>query len=141
MRWLDIRGDRVRITQTKTGTKLKIPFHPGLATRLAAVRARSKAGETILLNGHGEPRSAKGVDTALRRAFASAALSKRLHGLRHTAAVMLDKAGCSLTETASITGDTDLRSLQGNTKKRRQGRKASAAMTKPRDFQASKAGT
>lgn len=98
IRWGQIRGGVLNVTQAKTGKRLHIPILPELKAELDRT---PKAGLTIL---HGI------TDRKLRRALkdftASMGVETVPHGLRKNAVNTLLEAGCTIAEVAAITGQT-----------------------------------
>lgn len=102
MRWNDIRDGAIAVRQEKTGKNLLVPLHGALAAILAE---QPKSALTILSNGG--------------KAFTPSVLRERLqtwagkqkvkvvpHGLRKNAIIALIECGCSIAETAAISGQT-----------------------------------
>lgn len=102
MRWSDIRDGRIEMEQEKTGRVMSIALHRDLGALLAST---DKAALTILSY---EGRPVK--HTHLRRRlqdFASAIGAKVVpHGLRKNAVNALLECGCSVAETAAISGQS-----------------------------------
>lgn len=102
MRWSDIDGDGINVTQGKTGARLWVPFTPHLRTVLAST---PKLGVTICAWGRGKPSSYRGAADlvmAVRRNIGAEAFD--IHGLRYSAATELAAAGCSDELIAAVTG-------------------------------------
>lgn len=123
MRWSDVRGNVIAVKQEKTSKELSIPFHASLAKLLATA---PKDGLTILSrNGH------KLREPWLRgelQAWASArGVHVVPHGLRKNAVIALLECGCSVAETAAISGQT-LQVVEHYAKKRNQAKLAGAAI-------------
>lgn len=102
MRWSDIRDGRLEMAQQKTGREMSIALHRDLGALLAST---DKAALTILSY---EGRPVK--HTHLRRKlqeFAKDLGAKVVpHGLRKNAVNALLECGCSVAETAAISGQT-----------------------------------
>lgn len=104
MRWSDIDENGIHVTQGKTGARLWIP----LSRRLRDVLSDTPiVGVTICAHGMGRPMA---YNTAAKRIMAVrkeiAAEAYDIHGLRHTTAAELAKAGCSDELIAAVTGHT-----------------------------------
>lgn len=104
MRWSDIRGDCVHVIQQKTGKRLWIP----LATELRAELARTpRKGLYLVTNHQGAPMTPQVVRKELKAHAASHGHADLVpHGLRKNAVISLLQAGCTIAETAAITGQT-----------------------------------
>ncbi|WP_286749859.1 tyrosine-type recombinase/integrase [Sphingopyxis sp. SCN 67-31] len=103
MRWGDIRDETISVVQRKTGRALTIQMHQSLSDMLAAT---PKRGLTILTRADGGPVG----DDAIRKEIQSftAKYGARLvpHGLRKNAVIALLEAGCSVAETAAVSGQS-----------------------------------
>lgn len=126
MRWTDVRGDGISVVQHKTKTPLTISLHGDLARLLAAT---PKRGLTILTQQDGRPIG----DDAIRKelqAFTSAyGVHLVPHGLRKNAVIALLEAGCSVAETAAVSGQS-FQMVEYYAKQRDQKRLSSAAILK-----------
>lgn len=103
MRWSDIRDDVIEVTQEKTGKTVWIPFLADLRDELAKT---PKRGLTIIANGRGQRRSDNTVRDELQAFTAALGFKTVPHGLRKNAVNSLLLAGCTVAETASITGQS-----------------------------------
>ena len=102
MRWSDIKGDGINVTQGKTGMVLWVPFTDPLRKLIADT---PKIGPTICAWGNGKPttyRSAHGLVMTIRKQIG--AESYDLHGLRYAAAAELASLGCSDELIMAVTG-------------------------------------
>lgn len=103
MRWNDVRDGTVSVVQGKTGRPLTIRLHDNL---VALLNATPKRGLTILTRADGGPVG----DDAIRKeiqAFTSAFGAHLVpHGLRKNAVIALLEAGCSVAETAAVSGQS-----------------------------------
>lgn len=102
MRWSDIAGDGIHVTQAKTGARLWVPFTPPLRAALASTQ---KLGVTICAHGRGQALSYRAASQrimAVRKAIGAEEYD--IHGLRYAAAAELAEAGCSDELIASVTG-------------------------------------
>jgi integrase len=123
MRWSDVRDGAITVTQQKTGKALAIPFHAALAKLLADA---PKEGLTILSSG-GRKRSEKALRDKLQAWAAERKQKVVPHGLRKNAVIALLECGCSVAETAAISGQT-LQIVEHYAKQRNQAKLASAAI-------------
>jgi integrase len=126
MRWNDIRGNVISVVQEKTDTPLEITLHSALAAELARTPRR---GMTILTNWQGGPISDQPIRTALKKHVAGYGLDLVPHGLRKNAVIALLEAGCSVAETASVSGQS-FPMVEYYAKLRNQKRLSSAAILK-----------
>lgn len=110
LKWSDYDGERVSLTQHKTGQKISIRCTRPLKELLDGV---PRDNELIVP----APRGGRWKGNTFRRAFREtrrkAGLSDTIHfhDLRGTAVTMLFEAGCTVAEAASITGHS-LRTAQ-----------------------------
>ncbi|MEJ7933542.1 tyrosine-type recombinase/integrase [Sphingobium sp. AN558] len=125
MKWRDIQGDAICITQRKTGKPLDIPIHQDLAKELAR---HSRSLSTII---PGAPTEAKNnrIRLAIQSVCASIGVKVVPHGLRKNAVNALLEAGCSSAETAAISGQS-LQMVEYYAKGRSQAKLGRAAMLK-----------
>lgn len=123
LRWSDLRDGRVRVRQQKTGGDLDFPQHAELPDHLPP-----PTGLTVLAHAGG--------------AYSPVTLRKRLqnwaaerghkivpHGLRKSAVNALLEAGCSVAETAAISGQS-LAMIEHYAKRRDRAVLGSAAILK-----------
>lgn len=103
MRWSDIHGGRVAVLQQKTGKALDILLHADLAAELERT---PKRGLYIVTNQDGERMTPQVVRKELKALGDSLGLALVPHGLRKNAVIALLEAGCTVAETAAITGQT-----------------------------------
>lgn len=103
MRWSDVQGGYICITQRKTGKELAIPVHRRLR---AALDAAPRNGLTILQRADGRPYTVSGFNAVWRRAAKRHGIGAPFHGLRKSAVEKLLEAGASTASAASITGQT-----------------------------------
>lgn len=103
MRWSDVRDGMIHIVQEKTDKKVWIPMLNELREELDRT---PKRGLTIIANERGRKLSDDKVRSELQ-AFTAALGAKTVpHGLRKNAVNALLEAGCTIAETASITGQS-----------------------------------
>ncbi|MDQ2878551.1 MAG: tyrosine-type recombinase/integrase [Pseudomonadota bacterium] len=120
----DITGDRMMVRQQKTGKLLSIPLHRALRDELA------KLGRTtglICLTPGGRSISGDMARKALKEFTATENATCVPHGLRKNAVIALLEAGCSIAETAAISGQT-LRMVELYARGRDQAALAGSAM-------------
>lgn len=102
MRWSDIAGDGIHVTQSKTGAQLWVPFTPRLRGVLSST---ARIGVTICAHGRGRPLSYRAASARImevRKHIGAEAYD--IHGLRYAAAAQLAAAGCSDELIAAVTG-------------------------------------
>lgn len=128
MRWSDIRDGAIHVRQQKTGKELEIRLHRELAAMLAATPRTSL---TVIADSKGRPLRTDPVRERLQ-AFAAAHWTEGKvvpHGLRKNAVIALLEAGCSIAETAAVSGQS-LRMVEHYAKARGNRFLASAAILK-----------
>jgi integrase len=109
MNWHAIDSGAIAVKQQKTGKPLTIPLHRDLRAILDDI---PKTSIRIRTNSYGQPWTADGFKTSWRKVRngpAFAHFRERglvFHGLRKSAVVLLLEAGCTVPETASITGQS-----------------------------------
>lgn len=123
MRWSDVRDGAISVKQQKTGKSLSIPFHAALARILAAT---PRTGLTIL-NVDGKPYREAALRAMLQEWAQDRGFHVVPHGLRKNAVIALIECGCSVAETAAISGQT-LQMVEHYAKDRNQEKLASAAI-------------
>ena len=103
-------GPHIRVKQRKTGEVVWIPLHPALS---AILNQTPRLNDFILNSERGEPYTAMGLATAIRRTLKEIDIEAHSgHGLRVTAACALKEAGCTDDQVAAITGHTDMKTLR-----------------------------
>lgn len=124
MRWSDISGDHISVRQSKTGKPLTIRMHRELRAEIAACR---RLGILICTDDVGRPIQAASARYRLQK-FARGLGAKVVpHGLRKNAVNELLAAGCTIAQTAAITGQT-LRMVEHYAKARDQRELGDAAI-------------
>lgn len=127
LRWSDIRDGAIHVTPQKTRRtrgEMMIPIHRALAAELAR---HTPKGLTIIGGAAGNALHQHTVRDRLK-AFAAGLGAKVVpHGLRKNAVNALLECGCSVAETAAISGQT-LGMVELYAKARAQGTLASAAI-------------
>ena len=103
MRWSDIRDGVLHIRQQKTGKDLRIHIHSKLAAELAK---HPKRALTILTTNEGQSIGPQPIRIALKKHGAAFGIDLVPHGLRKNAVIALLEAGCSVAETASVSGQS-----------------------------------
>lgn len=129
MRWGDIAGGLIRLTQEKTGRRLALPIHPDLAREMARWRADAST-EFVLEEAAGRSWHRDRLTMHIVAERDRVGLSDRLnlHGLRRLGAVRLADIGCSAHEIASWTGHKTLREVEEYTSEADQERLAGGAL-------------
>lgn len=123
MRWSDVRDGAIVVRQQKTGKTLSIPFHADLA-RLLADEPRDAL---TILQREGRPAKEDWIRDMLQTWAKGRGEKVVPHGLRKNAVIALLEAGCSVAETAAISGQT-LGMVEHYAKTRNQSKLASAAI-------------
>lgn len=103
MRWTDIRDGRVAVVQQKTDKRLRIRLHSVLAEELERT---PKRGLTIVTNEEGGQMTPQVVRREIKAHGEAMGLKLVPHGLRKNAVISLLEVGCTVAETASITGQS-----------------------------------
>lgn len=122
MRWADIEAGTIHVRQQKTGRELVIPLHAKLVAELAR---HPKSLGTILPG----PTSPQTLRHALKAFAAKRGHQVVPHGLRKNAVNALLESGCSVAETAAISGQS-LQMVEFYAKGRAQKALGSAAILK-----------
>lgn len=124
MQWSDVADDRVEVVQDKTKKPLSIPIHSALKAELAT-RARGEG--PICLTIHGKPMRDDNARKILKAFSAAAGAPSVPHGLRKNAVIALLEAGCSVAQTAAVSGQS-LSMVEWYARRRNQSTLADAAM-------------
>lgn len=103
MRWNDIKGNSITVLQDKTDKPLDIFLHSALAAELART---PRKGMTILTNWQGATIGDQRIRMALKQHCAAYGLNLVPHGIRKNAVIALLEAGCTVAETASVSGQS-----------------------------------
>lgn len=103
MRWSDVRDGSIHVVQQKTGKRLWIPMLAELRDELDRT---PKRGLTILTREGGLPMTQQVIRRELKAHGAAMGVEVVPHGLRKNAVISLLEAGCSVAETAAITGQS-----------------------------------
>lgn len=138
MTWADVKGDRIRVVQQKTGAKIDIPLHTDLRTVLAQT-ARQHA--TILNTEYGKPFTVDGYSGFMRDAITAAGLplDAQPHGLRKAAGRRLAEAGCSPHEIMAVLGHSTLAEAERYTREADRAGLSTGAITKLEGWKKNKA--
>lgn len=100
--WSAYDGTDIRLKQSKTGTRVKIPVGSPLK---AALDAAPKHSTIILTSTDRRPWTANGFRSSWGKACKAAGIvGVTFHDLRGTAVTRLALAGCTVPEIATITG-------------------------------------
>lgn len=124
MTWASVENDRLVLRQQKTGKDLTIPLHRALRAELART---PRKGLVIVTTQAGKPMAQKTAREILQRFAEKRGFKIVPHGLRKNAVNELLLAGCSVAETAAISGQT-LKMVEHYAKRRDQTKLASAAV-------------
>jgi integrase len=127
LRWSDIRDGALYVTPQKTKRsrrEMKIPVHRELAAELAR---HTPKGIKVLSGASGKPPSQDALRYRLKTFAESHGAKVVPHGLRKNAVNALLEAGCSVAETAAISGQS-LAMVEHYARGRAQGDLASAAI-------------
>ena len=109
--WSAYDGTRIRLKQSKTGTRVSIPVGAPLK---AALDLAPKRGPMVLTSTDKRPWTSDGFRASWRKACAKAGIvGVTFNDLRGTAVTRLALAGCTEAEIATITGHSlrDVRSI------------------------------
>lgn len=123
MRWSDVRDGAIAVKQEKTGKSLSIPFHAELANLLA----EQPRDALTILSREGRKLREAGLRGTLKAWASDRGQEIVPHGLRKNAVIALLECGCSIAETAAISGQT-LQMVEHYAKERNQAKLASAAI-------------
>ncbi len=124
MQWSDVADDRVEVVQDKTKKPLSIPIHSALKAELAT---RVRGEGPICLTIHGKPMRDDNARKILKAFSAAAGAPSVPHGLRKNAVIALLEAGCSVAQTAAVSGQS-LTMVEWYARRRNQSTLADAAM-------------
>lgn len=126
MRWSKVGEDFVQVVQVKTGTELFIPLHPQLANELPE---RGEGADCILVDAKGKKFTTSRLRGILQRWASERGHKIVPHGLRKNAVNSLLECGCTIAETASVSGQS-LKVVEHYAKKRNQTKLARRAIGK-----------
>lgn len=103
--WANYDGDRLTLTQQKTGVELVLPVHAELRQEFGAWRDGAPDDARILVPPRAAVWQPNHLSDELKRVLVAAGLpGLSVHGLRKLAATRLAEAGCSNHEINSILG-------------------------------------
>ena len=122
--WSDVAGDRLVVVQDKTDKRLSMPLHDNLKHEL---RQTPKRALLIAVDQKGRPFTPNRARQVLQDFAATMGVKVVPHGLRKNAVIALLEYGCSVAETASISGQS-LQMVEHYSKERNQARLADAAI-------------
>jgi integrase len=123
MRWTDIRDGAIHLETEKTHNSLVIPIH----SRLQAILADAPREAVTIMLRAGKPWKPELLRRHLQRWASGHKVHIVAHGLRKSAVNALLEAGCSVAETAAISGQT-LQMVEHYAKRRNKTKLASAAI-------------
>ncbi len=126
MRWDQVSDDSVTVIQVKTRKELTIALHPALSRALAPLDRSSKR---ILVDAKGRSFTTDRLRAVVQKWAAVRGHKVVPHGLRKNAVNALLECGCTVAETAAISGQT-LQMVEHYAKKRDQTKLARVAMGK-----------
>ena len=129
MTWADVKGDRIRVVQQKTGAKIDIPLHAELRAVLAQT---PREHATIINTEYGKPFTVDGFSGFMRDAITAAGLplDAKPHGLRKAAGRRLAEAGCSAHEIMAVLGHSTLEEAERYTREANRTNLSTAAIMK-----------
>ena len=129
MTWADVKGDRIRVVQQKTGAKIDVPLHAELRAILAAT---PREHLTILATEYGRPFTVDGFSGFMRDAISAAGLplDAQPHGLRKAAGRRLAEAGCTAHEIMAVLGHSSLAEAERYTREANRASLSTGAITK-----------
>lgn len=130
IRWSDVHDGHLSLTQQKTGKALHIPLHSSLAALLSET---PKHGLTILTRADSGPVDHNTIRKELQEFAAGFGAKIVPHGLRKNAVIALLEAGCSVAETAAVSGQS-FAMVEYYAKMRDQKKLSSAAILKWQDI-------
>lgn len=100
--WSDYDGKTIKVKQSKTGARVKIPAGKELKEMLDGMTKRSTL---ILTNSRHKAWTSDGFDSSWQKTIKKAVIEGlTFHDLRGTAVTRLALAGCNNSQIASITG-------------------------------------
>ncbi|MFT3967618.1 MAG: tyrosine-type recombinase/integrase [Sphingobium sp.] len=126
MTWSKVGAEEVEVVQVKTGKELNIPLHPDLAS---ALPSRGADTDRVLMDDNGKPFSTARLRGIIQRWAAGKGHKIVPHGLRKNAVNSLLECGCTVAETAAVSGQSML-IVEHYAKKRNQAKLARRAMSK-----------
>jgi len=104
MRWAHIERGAIAVTQQKTGKTVRIPIHRKLSDILDGT---SRSLTSILCDHKGRTRQTYTIRAEIKAWLASQGAGHlHVHGLRKNGLLALFEAGCTVPETASISGQS-----------------------------------
>lgn len=125
MKWSDIQDGFIVMTQSKTGTKMKIPVSDDLKEYLESI---DKTGEYIV-SGYARI-TCPAFRAAFKRATRGINIDLPFHGIRKTVASVLAEKGATVNEIAAALGHKTLAMAELYTKGANSDRLVESAMRK-----------
>jgi integrase len=116
MDWSDYDGTHLHVTQSKTGTKLRLPVVGPLKAVLDPIRS---TGPIVTINGGGIDRS-KFYYYFRTMALSTTGKYYPFHGIRKTSAQRMAESGATPHQISSITGHKSLREIERYTREANQ---------------------
>jgi len=126
LRWSDVEDGRLIIRQDKTDKLLSIPLHSALKAELAKT---PRKGLLIAVTERGRRYDEDTARDILKTFCRDHGVERVPHGLRKNAVIALLEAGCSVPETAAISGQS-LKVVEHYAKERDQAKMADSAVLK-----------
>jgi integrase len=123
MKWSDIDGNFLCLTQEKTGTKMRIKMNPALSKYLNGLNKKG----TYIVSGHGRM-STEAFNGMFRRQLNPLGITGSFHGIRKTVACTLAEKGGSTNEIASLLGHKTLAMAELYTKEANSEKMTSSAI-------------
>lgn len=106
LRWNDIRNSEITFMPSKTKRFRKTLYIPLAGELKSELDATPKRGLTVITMTDGRPVKADWLREQLQGFTKALGAETVPHGLRKNAVIALLEAGCTIAETASITGQT-----------------------------------
>ena len=137
MTWADVKGDRVRVVQQKTRTKIDVPLHMDLRAILAETPRRHA---TIINTEYGKPFTVDGFCGFMRDAITAAGLplDAKPHGLRQAAGRRRAQAGWRAPASMGVLGHKTLAEAERYTRDANRADLSTGAITKLEGWKANK---
>lgn len=124
LRWSDVRGDRLHLRQQKTGHDLDFPLHSRLRE---IIGTPGQLGPILTVNGR--PLTTAGLRKRIKAWTTAQGYDVTPHGLRKNAVNALLEVGCTVAETAAISGQS-LQIVEKYARRRNRSSLGSAAILK-----------
>ena len=128
MTWAHYDGRGIAVTQQKTAKRLWVPFPVELK---AILEAAPRDAALITVSQTGRPWTVPRLAQEAAKVMTEIGYKGNTpHGLRHTAAIALAEAGCSVDEIKAITGHETATMVEHYTRQANQKRRATSAVTR-----------